>query len=264
MPEASRPNVLEDLVLQPLRQALGDRVEVSAESFPMRMTTRIVLRRRRYVVRDEETGLRIRIMAQPAEEYIQVREVPERTMAYDLAERDLVSARDVGVFLREIAQHIFHSWTSMEAEERPRRAHMYGGAITPMIYGAQVITPRWQDVGADYDAPRRRLADDAQKKAAALLESLLDDAQKIDLRERQRIHVRSQKGRNYVIRYGAMSNVFNVIDGGLSTMSYCLQAKDSWLPVEDVMAAQLLLLVADEDRFLSTANSMPLLRPVRF
>ena len=94
----------------------------------------------------------------------------------------------------------------------------------------------------------------AKVRAKALLAMLLNDEQKKELRERNRFHIKSQLGRTYQIQQGRAGNVVLLDDNNKPITRYCIHST-MYLPDEDEMVSQMLLLQADEQRFLNTANA---------
>jgi hypothetical protein len=125
-----------------------------------------------------------------------------------------------------------------------------------------ITAPAYTD--ADYAAQRlehQRLADEAAEKrrlatarARELLESVLDHQQREQL-QRSRFFdmIVGQNRRRYRIHHGTHGNVRLLDDTGREVVRYC--AQPDYVPTEDAMAAQKLMLESDEDAFLRVANA---------
>lgn len=105
---------------------------------------------------------------------------------------------------------------------------------------------------------RRRWRTDAQRRACRLLRSLLTDAQKRELRRTGCFRVTTPGGSTYRLlpRRGHVERVERHGSRWFTRKSYCLHDEEDAgkLPPADVTIGHLLLLTADEPRFLATAN----------
>jgi hypothetical protein len=97
---------------------------------------------------------------------------------------------------------------------------------------------------------------EAREKAKALLREFLDDHQRDTLDKHRWFEVVSPAGRTYRIHQGRQGNVF-LIEGGHQVMRYCIHPAE-WVPDEDTMLAQALMLRCSEDDFVTIANKTPL------
>lgn len=95
---------------------------------------------------------------------------------------------------------------------------------------------------------RRREERVANRKAKALLHSQLTREQRWQLRAEKAFTVVGQDGQTYLITEGSSSNV-RLLENGEATLSFCIIAKDLWLPVYDLMLAQKLMLEASPEEF---------------
>jgi hypothetical protein len=92
---------------------------------------------------------------------------------------------------------------------------------------------------------------EAKRKARVLLEEILSDEQRKQLADNAWFEVVTPKG-TYRIRTGWSGNVDRYVDGKLNDR-YCIHPSE-YVPNEDNMLAQKLLLEADEEAFLRIAN----------
>jgi hypothetical protein len=100
---------------------------------------------------------------------------------------------------------------------------------------------------------QQRLDDLAAQRAKALLLEHLTEEQRREYEEQQYFHVLGQGGRMYRIKHGSAGNVYRIgLDGNVEA-KFCIHAVDS-VPHEDNMLSQMLLLMYDEERFLTVAN----------
>jgi hypothetical protein len=104
----------------------------------------------------------------------------------------------------------------------------------------------------------------ARARARETLRALLGEERWAVWEETRQVFVTGQSGREYVVTAGHIENV-HLLDGeGRVEATYCAHPPTSVydedghflgeLPGEDVLIAQILLLTADEDRFLRVAN----------
>jgi hypothetical protein len=100
-----------------------------------------------------------------------------------------------------------------------------------------------------------------QRKARRLLRSLLAPAQRAELRRLRYFYVTTPGGNVYRLdpRNGHAERVERHGGRYFARVSYCLHDADDGdkMPPADVTIAHLLLLIADEDAFLATANASP-------
>ena len=105
---------------------------------------------------------------------------------------------------------------------------------------------------------RREQRNQAQRRARALLKSLLTPAQLAELKRRQYVTVVGSKGGVYRLhpRMGRVEGVDKHGSRWFARRGYCFHFADpnSQLPKADICVGQLLLLSCDEDEFLSKAN----------
>lgn len=103
----------------------------------------------------------------------------------------------------------------------------------------------------------------AQQRARTTLRALIGEERWDTWEAHQYVVVVSQSGRRYLLTKGHVENVHLLDEAGLVEATYCAHPPLSEydgasflgeLPAEDVLIAQILLLTADEGRFLSVAN----------
>jgi len=136
----------------------------------------------------------------------------------------------------------------------------FGDNVTPVTVTARAPSFRVAPMSAEdreaADRLAKKAADDraaAIAKAKALLHGFLTSEQIAQLAAQQWFEIVSQKGNRYRIHQGQVRNVRLVgTDGRLGT-SYCIQPAE-YVPDEDAMLAQKLLLESDEDAFVRIAN----------
>jgi hypothetical protein len=102
-------------------------------------------------------------------------------------------------------------------------------------------------------ALRQRIA---ERKARTLLLAMLTDEQRADLERASgfKVHVGD---RVYEVAKGYAGNVYLLDEDGQRVERYCIHGP-SYLPDEDQMLAQKLMLETDEERFLRVANMTPM------
>lgn len=98
----------------------------------------------------------------------------------------------------------------------------------------------------------RRTAEEIEARSRALLHECLDDEQLGEMTEKTQFHVQGADGHTYLVKKGHGHNVFRIEDGR-ATVEYCLV--QGFVPVYDLMLTQKLLLEADPETFLATANA---------
>jgi hypothetical protein len=101
------------------------------------------------------------------------------------------------------------------------------------------------------DARAAELA--AQKKAEALLLSVLTEEQRSELSKRRQFFVTSKSGKRYRIDRHTHGNVYELNELGNPVRRLCAQPPG--VPVDDAIAAQKLMLETDEAAFLRVANA---------
>lgn len=109
----------------------------------------------------------------------------------------------------------------------------------------------------DADWKRQQAADRAarevvEKRAEAMLMSVLTPEQRAELLRDGHFHCRSKVGNRYRIKRGTHGNVKRVNEHGKEIESLCVQP--SGIPVADCMVAQKLHIEFNEDEFRKTAN----------
>lgn len=99
------------------------------------------------------------------------------------------------------------------------------------------------------------MAHTANAKARKLLNSLLSKAQQQELYESNMFRVRGGRtGDTYQIHaFGCTGNIRKVLFPGLRYKTFCLHIND-YVPLEDHLIGQMLLIQYDEDRFLKIAR----------
>jgi hypothetical protein len=141
------------------------------------------------------------------------------------------------------------------------------GSTVPVTYRvaavqAQPRQPTAEEVAQAAEQARlaqeaRRAAEEARKaavaKAVALLREHLDESQRQEFERDRHFHVISQSGKRYRLRVGRSGNVFELDEQGREVNRYCIHPGE-WVPDEDTMLAQKLLLETDEGEFRRLAN----------
>lgn len=97
-----------------------------------------------------------------------------------------------------------------------------------------------------------KTAKEIQTRSQALLHEFLDEEQLTEMTEKTQFHVQGGDGHTYLVKKGHGHNVFR-IENGRATVEYCLV--QGFVPVYDLMLTQKLLLEADSETFLATANA---------
>jgi hypothetical protein len=114
------------------------------------------------------------------------------------------------------------------------------------------------DLARQQAAERAKAAEEARAKAARLLREFLDEKQKDTLEKHKWFEVVTPKGNRYRIQHGRTGNVYRMErhkDGkqDVAVMRYCIHPEE-YVPDEDTMLAQMLMLKTEEDRFEQVAN----------
>jgi hypothetical protein len=108
----------------------------------------------------------------------------------------------------------------------------------------------------------QRQEQDAEVRAAALLQSLLSEVQRRQLQERQYFELMVEGGekpaRRYRIYRGSAGNIKRLDAEGNEVESWCVHPRG--IPDCDVMAGQMLHLMHDDEGLRKTANVTPLRR----
>jgi hypothetical protein len=99
---------------------------------------------------------------------------------------------------------------------------------------------------------------EANSRAKELLRSMLTDQQYRQLMHRGYLDIKSPRKPACVYRVPKSQGLVHVIDGGIRKMSLCLQPVE-WVPDADVVVMHKLMIEADEETYLRTANK---LRPI--
>jgi hypothetical protein len=118
-----------------------------------------------------------------------------------------------------------------------------GGVIFPAIMTGYPYSPE--------------LTMDSQAKAGKLLNLLLSDKQKEEIKVDSCFRVRGGKSSaTYLIyRFGCTGNIKKVLFPGIRYQTFCLVISEA-APLEDHLIAQMLLIQFDEDRFLKIARGV--------
>lgn len=111
-----------------------------------------------------------------------------------------------------------------------------------------------------YATSRRKRSDRAaQRRAMTLLRSLLSNAQRASLDHTTSFLVRAPSGATYRLspRHGYVDHVARHGTRWYAQHAFCLHGSEGpdQIPPADLTIAHLLLLLADEERFLATANA---------
>lgn len=95
---------------------------------------------------------------------------------------------------------------------------------------------------------------EAETRAEALLLSFLSEQQRGDYRNNQHIVVIGSAGGRYRIRPGLVGNIDWLDGNGAVGGSLCCHPRSEALPHPDIMLAQMLALITDEEAFVRLAN----------
>ena len=135
-------------------------------------------------------------------------------------------------------------------------APQVGGALARILEPTpeqRATAAQWQRDREARAAQDRADREAAQTRATALLRSLLTPRQWRQYAETHTILVRGSDKRYYRIEHERVSNVIELDRAGKEVASWCA-APGGNLPIEDVMAAQLLWLRSDAEGFRAVAN----------
>lgn len=144
------------------------------------------------------------------------------------------------------------SWSISEAGIEYGRA-LAEGIARGLEQGRVLIEPTPEQRAAAAQWQRDREARAAQERADALLRSLLTPRQQRQYEATHEICVRGSDRRRYRIKPSRVYNVVELDRAGKEVASWCAAPGEN-LPIEDVMAAQLLWLRADAPGFRAAAN----------
>jgi hypothetical protein len=120
---------------------------------------------------------------------------------------------------------------------------------TPEQIEADRILAERHQLEADAAARARQAV---KERAEKLLQSVLTPQQNQELKDKGHFHCRSKTGRTYRIKRGTHGNVKVVNEAGKEIESLCIQP--GGVPEADSMAAQKLMIEADEESFRKIAN----------
>lgn len=129
--------------------------------------------------------------------------------------------------------------------------------VTNQFDGCRVRQPTEEELAARRAEQERQqqVRETARDRARTLLESLLDDMQREQLRKDGFFHVQTRDGeREYRLAPGRPPIRVKGEDG--RRLSYCIHPTGGF-NAEDVTISQFLMLVSDEDQFLRVANATP-------
>lgn len=107
------------------------------------------------------------------------------------------------------------------------------------------------------DAAIASVQPEAQDRAEALLQQFLSPAQREQFARSSAFTVTAKSGRRYSLRRGWAGNVFLLDFHDRDVVRLCLHPETT-IPRADLLIAQKMLLEADEDAFLRTANKVHL------
>ena len=94
----------------------------------------------------------------------------------------------------------------------------------------------------------------ARERAEKLLLRHLTPKQRYDYKKHGHFFVRTKRKHHYKIMRARDHNVLRLNKHGKPLRCLCISIYEIWVPVQDIMLAQKLLLETDEDAFLSIAN----------
>jgi len=119
-------------------------------------------------------------------------------------------------------------------------------------YWQENFPVQYQEV-QQWGIPHIKKRSKAEERAHGLLMEHLTIRQQQDYEKHGYFHVTTPKKHKYRICKGRMGNVYRLNKRGKVIRSFCIHPR-KWVPDEDTMLTQLLLLLTDEDRFLKVAN----------
>jgi hypothetical protein len=96
---------------------------------------------------------------------------------------------------------------------------------------------------------------EANRRAKELLRSMLTDQQYRQLMNRGYLDIKSPRRHACVYRVPKSQGLVHVIEGGIRKMSLCLQPVE-WVPDADMVVMHKLMIEADEETYLRTANKL--------
>ena len=131
-----------------------------------------------------------------------------------------------------------------------------GGTAQPTFYqtAVQATRSRLDILREKRRALHERLREKlARKRARALLNEQLTEAQRASLAAKGEFEVEAQSGKRYVITRGRAGNVYSLDEHRKKVMRHCIHPTD-YVPDEDTMLAQLLWLKWSEQEFMKIAN----------
>lgn len=149
---------------------------------------------------------------------------------------------------RREAEQLLAGWRALEARRQQLEAIAAIGGMGLTAEQATVAFRRFYDVLAGYTAGEDSFTDEAEARAAALLERHLSPAQFESWRRHRRFQVLAPSGRGYTVEAGRVANVTR--DDGLR-----LCAVAPGVPLGDHLLAQKLMIESDEAAFLGAAIS---------
>jgi hypothetical protein len=94
----------------------------------------------------------------------------------------------------------------------------------------------------------------AETRAATLLLSFLSEEQRASYRASERFEVVGSLGGRYRIHPGVVGNIYWLDENGQVGGQLCCHPSDERLPRADIMLAQMLALITDEESFVLLAN----------
>ncbi len=145
---------------------------------------------------------------------------------------------------------IWHVWNYREAHLERRYEAALRHAETPEQREARRIETERRDA---QNRAAAAVTQAAKERAEKLLQSVLTDEQKTELRDKGYFHCRSKQGNRYRIRRGTHGNVRKLDPTGTKEIeSLCIQPRD--VPEGDVLLAQRFMIENDEEAFRKTAN----------
>lgn len=153
------------------------------------------------------------------------------------------------------ASVVWEQWNIQSSAWIIQTHQMTQPALTPAQIEALTVERQAMDNRrSQLEQERREARAVANVKASRLLELVLSDEQRSELKTHRRFHVRGSRGRRYCIHANGQSgNVSWVDDAGKELGRFCAHPA-GYLPDADAWIAQALALETDEDAFLAVAN----------
>lgn len=154
-----------------------------------------------------------------------------------------------------VTNNNYQTWTGWNQNDwRPMDITVQATVNTEEMNRVMAEIQATEDRRAELICQQRETRALAEVKANRLLELVLSDEQRAELKTHRRFHVRGSRGRRYRIHANGQSgNVSWVDDAGKELGRFCAHPA-GYLPDADAWLAQSLAIQTDEDAFLAVAN----------